>query len=101
MHKEQVIDFLTVLGGEVTTTTSNWATCRCIFARFLHEGKVDNHPSSGMTITGGGIKIQLFHMWGARNPLRDLQEIKIYVQGGSTTQNRSKKSYADYRCGRI
>jgi len=91
-----VVDFLIALGGEVTTTTSNWATCRCVFARFFHEGKVDNHPSSGMTITGGESRYNCFSCgeWGT--PYAIYKKLKYLYGGGCTTEIRFQKGNADY-----
>lgn len=81
MHKEQVVGFLTALGGEVTTTTSNWATCRCVFARFLHDGKVDNHPSSGMSIKGGESKYNCFSCGEGGSPYAIYKKLKFMYAG--------------------
>ena len=60
MKQQQVIDLLTALGGQITAKTSNWITCRGLFAPFNHDGGVDNHPSSGMSVKAGESKYNCF-----------------------------------------
>jgi hypothetical protein len=50
MNSDRVHAFINSLGGKVTATTSTWVTCTCLFAKWKHNGGVDNNPSSGMTI---------------------------------------------------
>jgi hypothetical protein len=60
MKQQQVVDLLSALGGKVTAKTKNWVTCRCLFAPFNHDGGVDNHPSSGMSVKVGESKYNCF-----------------------------------------
>ena len=53
MQLDQVADLLTALGGKITAKSPSWVTCRCLFAPFNHDGGVDNHPSSGMSVKTG------------------------------------------------
>lgn len=53
MNQDKVVDLLSALGGQITAKTSNWVTCRCIFAKFNHDGGKDTHPSSGMSVKSG------------------------------------------------
>lgn len=60
MKQEKVVELLSALGGQVTAKTSNWVTCRCLFAEWNHDGGVDNHPSSGMSVKAGESKYNCF-----------------------------------------
>lgn len=53
MELDNVVALLTALGGKVTATSSNRVTCRCVFAPFRHNGGVDNHPSSSISMKTG------------------------------------------------
>lgn len=57
MNKEKVQEYLKAIGGQITASTDKWVTCRCVMAKWKHQGGVDNHPSSGMTIKEGGESI--------------------------------------------
>lgn len=68
MNEAHVKAFLSALGGEVTHTNSKWVTCRCVFARWKHDGGVDNNPSSGMTVKPGGTSIYNCYTCGSKGP---------------------------------
>jgi len=85
MNQDQVADLLSALGGQVTAKTSNWVTCRCIFAPFTHEGGKDNHPSSGMSIKAGSSKYNCFSCGEHGTPYEVYKKLKFWYKGKPPT----------------
>jgi len=82
MDRDRVVDLLTALGGQVTAKTSNWVTCRCLFASFTHEGGIDNHPSSGMSVKAGESNYNCFSCGEGGSPYAVYKRLK-FLYGGN------------------
>ncbi len=76
MKRESVVALLKALGGEVTTEGNSRVTTRCVFAPFRHDGGVDNHPSSGMSVSSGESNYHCFTCHESGSPYAIYKRLK-------------------------
>jgi len=57
MKREDVKEFLTLLGCRQIRDSGDWVTASCPLARWTHKSRTDRHPSFGVTVNNHGQSI--------------------------------------------